>query len=347
MSIEVCIQKKLGNFTLDVAFRTGDDVLALLGGSGCGKSMTLRCIAGIEKPDSGRIVVNGVTYFDAEQKINLPPQKRHVGMLFQNYALFPNMTVEQNIMTGLKRQKVRASKKQRVAEAIESFHLQGLEKNLPHQLSGGQQQRVALARILVSDPEILLLDEPFSALDSFLRWEMEQELTQRLKDFRGTTLFVSHSRDEVYRISDRVAVFGHGHIDVVDEKEALFASPKTWQAALLTGCKNLSMVTRNPDGTVHAQAWGLDLTPPEGAEFDCVGIHDNAIRAAEGPGKNTFPYETLQEIPDSYHLLRMIHPVGVQAEKPLRWSIPKGMVKQESGSGYICLPDEGLLWLKK
>ncbi len=347
MSVEVSIKKKLGNFTLDVSFQTGDDVLALLGGSGCGKSMTLRCIAGIEKPDSGHIVVNGVTYFDSEKKINLPPQKRHVGMLFQNYALFPSMNVEQNIMTGLKREKNRAIKKEKVAAAIESFHLQGLEKNLPHELSGGQQQRVALARILVSDPAILMLDEPFSALDSFLRWEMEQELNQRLRAFSGTTLFVSHSRDEVYRVSDRVAVFGHGVIDVISEKEALFAHPTTWQSALLTGCKNLSMVTPNSDGTVRAESWGIDLVPPEGAEFDCVGIHDNAIRAAAAPGKNIFPYTTLQEIPDSYHVLRLIHCTDSTPEKPLRWSIPKGMVEQESGTGYIQLPDEGLLWLKR
>jgi molybdate transport system ATP-binding protein len=346
MSIEVQIKKKLGNFQLDVAFSIGDDVLALLGGSGCGKSMTLRCIAGIEKPDEGRIVVNDTVFFDSEKKINLPPQKRKVGMLFQNYALFPNMTVEQNILTGLKRERNKAVKKEKVAQSIQAFHLTGLEKQLPHQLSGGQQQRVALARILVSDPAILMLDEPFSALDSYLRWEMEQELTQRLKEFHGTTLFVSHSRDEVYRVSDHVAVYGHGNIEVVDTKNNVFANPRTWQAALLTGCKNLSMVTRQ-GSSCHVEDWDLDLTLPEEADFDCVGIRAHSLRAAEGPGVNTFRYEIVQEVPDTFNLVRMIRPAGTTPKELIRWAIPKELAPTLPDTDYIHFPDEGIMLLKR
>jgi molybdate transport system ATP-binding protein len=346
MSVEVKIKKKLGKFQLDVSFSTGDDVLALLGGSGCGKSMTLRCIAGIEKPDEGRIVVNDQVFFDSEQKINLPPQKRKVGMLFQNYALFPNMTVEQNIMTGLKREKNKAVRQQKVAQSIEAFHLQGLEKQLPHQLSGGQQQRVALARILVSEPSILMLDEPFSALDSYLRWEMEQELTERLKEFHGTTLFVSHSRDEVYRVSDRVAVYGHGHIEVVDSKSEVFQNPRTWQAALLTGCKNLAMVTRNGT-TCHVEDWDLDLTLPADEDFDCVGIRAHSIRYAEGPGENTFPFEVVQEVPDTFNVVRMIRRKGANPKELIRWAIPKELEAQQTPTEYVTFPPEGLMKLKR
>ena len=165
MSISVDIEKNLGAFRLDVHFSAGSEVIALLGASGCGKSMTLKCIAGIEKPDRGRIVVNDVTLFDSEKGVNLTPQQRHTGLLFQNYALFPNMTVLQNIRAGARRERDGGKRASITENVIKSFGLTNLVKCYPHQLSGGQQQRVALARILVSDPGVLLLDEPFSALD--------------------------------------------------------------------------------------------------------------------------------------------------------------------------------------
>lgn len=158
MSIYVDIEKKLGDFHLKVAFEAENETLALLGASGCGKSMTLKCIAGIEKPDKGKIILDGVTLFDSEKNINLPPQDRHVGLMFQNYALFPNMTVLQNICAGAKREKNRAKREAAILHILSSFELTELSSRYPHQLSGGQQQRVALARILVSDPKILLLD---------------------------------------------------------------------------------------------------------------------------------------------------------------------------------------------
>ena len=165
MSLDMKIKKNLGGFQLDVELHAGNETLALLGASGCGKSMTLRCIAGIETPDEGYIRVDGETLFDSEEKIDVPVQKRHVGLLFQNYALFPNMNVEQNIMLGMK--SLPMPKDQKTAECrrvIEKFYLGGLEKHSVRQLSGGQQQRVALARIMVSKPRILMLDEPFPPL---------------------------------------------------------------------------------------------------------------------------------------------------------------------------------------
>ena len=176
------IRKKLREFELQVQFTcpacrgrasdasagSGTSCLGILGPSGCGKSMTLKSIAGIVEPDSGSIILDGRELFNSSRKVNLKPQKRRVGYLFQNYALFPNMTVEENILTGLKAGKRygEAQQKQRVLEMIERFRLSGLEKRYPAQLSGGQQQRVALARILAYDPEALLLDEPFSAMDT-------------------------------------------------------------------------------------------------------------------------------------------------------------------------------------
>ena len=214
MSIYVDIEKDFGSFRLKAKFEAGNETLALLGASGCGKSMTLRCIAGIVTPDRGKIILDGVTLFDSEKKINLPPQKRHTGLMFQNYALFPNMTVLQNIKAGAKREKDSKIREDMIQSTLEQFDLKDFADRYPHQLSGGQQQRVALARILVSNPGILLLDEPFSALDSHLRFKLEQEVRRVIKQFGKTVLLVSHDRDEVYRMSDSIAIMDDGEIQI-------------------------------------------------------------------------------------------------------------------------------------
>ena len=209
MSLIVDIEKKLGSFTLRSKFETGHGTMALLGASGCGKSVTLKCIAGIMTPDRGRIVLDGVTLFDSEKHIDLTPQQRQVGYLFQQYALFPNMTVAQNIQCGI-RTGSRAEKQQRAAQQLRRFRLEGLEKKYPTQLSGGQQQRVALARIQASEPKAILLDEPFSALDSFLKWNLELELSDLLSGFDGPILWVSHDLGECYRNCRTVCVIENG-----------------------------------------------------------------------------------------------------------------------------------------
>ena len=203
MSLRVNIEKRLGDFRLQVDLATGDGVLGLLGASGCGKSMTLKCIAGIERPDRGYIEVNGRVLFDSDRRIDLSPQKRRTGLLFQNYALFPNMTVYENIRCGVRRDPVGGEEK--VKEIMERFSLTPLKAHYPHQLSGGQQQRVALARILVNEPQLRLLDEPFSALDSQLRFQLEEELRRTIARFGKTVLLVSHNRDEVFRLAGRTA----------------------------------------------------------------------------------------------------------------------------------------------
>ncbi len=182
MSLEVRIRKKFKGFFLDVDFVQEGGCMGILGASGCGKSMTLKCIAGIETPDEGRICLDGEILFDSKKKINKRPQDRNVGFLFQNYALFPTMTVEENIACGIRERKKR---KEIVREQIGRFRLEGLEDHRPAQLSGGQQQRVALARMLAGSPRLILLDEPFSALDTFLRDQMHQEMKKIIRDFPG------------------------------------------------------------------------------------------------------------------------------------------------------------------
>ncbi len=241
MSLSVCVKKQLGAFCLDVSFEVekAQEILALLGPSGCGKSMTLKCIAGVVEPDEGRIVLNDRVLFDSAARVNLRPQERRVGYLFQNYALFPNMSVEDNIGAGVLGVG-RDERAARVAEQVARFRLEGLERKRPAQLSGGQQQRVALARIMASQPELLLLDEPFSALDGYLRWQLELELADTLREFAGGTVFVSHSRDEVYRLCDTVCVVSRGASEPKVGVPELFSAPSTVAGALISGCKNVS-----------------------------------------------------------------------------------------------------------
>ena len=292
MAIDVAIKKKIGHFCLDVAFSAGEEMFALLGASGCGKSMTLKCIAGIETPDEGKIILNGHTLFDSEKKINLIPQKRKVGYMFQDYALFPNMTVEKNIMAGMGRK----PQKEIVQDYIRRFRLEGLEHHLPRQLSGGQKQRVALARMMASQPEILLLDEPLSALDSFLKWQVEEELQDLLSEIGKTVLFVSHSRDEVYHLCDRICVLDKGHIETVQEKKEFFANPVTRAAARISGCRNIVPAKRLSEHQLDVPDWGicfeLEKEIPENTTFVGVRAHYIDVSTDLAEAKNSSVMQT-------------------------------------------------------
>ena len=324
MALQVDIHKDFGKFRLDVAFESeNNQVTGLLGASGCGKSLTLKCVAGIEKPDRGRIVLDGRVLFDSQQHINLPPQKRRVGYLFQNYALFPNMTVAQNIAVGVRD---KARRKETVARLISSLWLEGQEGKRPGQLSGGQQQRVALARILASQPEVLLLDEPFSALDSYLKWQVELELSDLLASFPGPVLFVTHNRDEVQRLCREVCVLDNGRSQPVLPVKELFEAPRTLSACLLSGCKNVSRARAAADGKVEALDWGVTLTPegpvPEGLTH--IGVRAHYIRPVEGPGPNRLPCQVERVVENVFSTVVMLStPGGDQGFSRLRIELEK------------------------
>ena len=225
MALTVDIEKKYKGFTLRAAFRAGDETMALLGASGSGKSMTLRCIAGIETPDRGRIELDGVTLFDSEKRINLAPQRRRVGMMFQHYALFPQMTVRQNVACGARGSLKGAEGKRAVEETMEAFDLQELADRHPSQLSGGQQQRVAIARTLVLNPDMILFDEPMSALDAEIKLALRQQLKEIQKKLKITMIYVTHDQEEAFALSDRIMVINDLRIVQLDTPYNLYHHP--------------------------------------------------------------------------------------------------------------------------
>lgn len=320
MSLEVTIAKRFEGFTLHADFAAGNTAAAILGASGCGKSMTLRCIAGVVKPDSGRIVLDGRVLFDSEKGIDLPPQQRNVGLLFQNYALFPNMTVEQNILCALKKEKDPAARKAACGSALRAMRLEELAHRLPSELSGGQQQRAALARILAGRPRILMLDEPFSALDSYLREEVEGEVGSLLSNFDGTALLVTHDRDEAYRLCREMIVMDSGEVLRAGTTKEVFTDPRRLTAARLTGCKNILPCVRVDEHHVRLTGWERELTValpvPEGCCAVGIRAHDFAPEAADG--ENRMPVQ-----------------VGASSENPFDWNV-------------ICTAadDTGKLWWK-
>ncbi len=283
MSLVVDIRKKLGSFTLQAFFETRGGILGLLGASGCGKSMTLKCIAGIEKPDSGYIELDGTVLFDAKKGINLTPQQRRVGYLFQNNALFPNMTVRQNILCGLHRENNRSIREKRLQKVLQLLQLEGLEQHRPHQLSGGQAQRTALARILVNEPRLLMLDEPFSALDSHLREKLQLELRKLLMDYGHDVLMVTHSRDEAYHMCGQLAVMHNGRVLTQQDTRELFANPRSIHAAVLTGCKNIAHARKVGSYEVEVPEWGIRLHTQQPVEngLKAVGIRAHSFQPEE------------------------------------------------------------------
>ena len=320
MSLEVTIAKRFEGFTLHADFAAGNTAAAILGASGCGKSMTLRCIAGVVKPDSGRIVLDGRVLFDSEKGIDLPPQQRNVGLLFQNYALFPNMTVEQNILCALKKEKDPAARKAACGSVLRAMRLEELAHRLPSELSGGQQQRAALARILAGRPRILMLDEPFSALDSYLREEVEGEVGSLLSNFDGTALLVTHDRNEAYRLCREMIVMDSGEVLRAGTTKEVFADPRRLTAARLTGCKNILPCVRVDEHHVCLTGWERELTValpvPEGCCAVGIRAHDFAPEAADG--ENRMPVQ-----------------VSASSENPFDWNV-------------ICTAadDAGKLWWK-
>jgi len=278
MTIEVDIEKEFygrkytkkkgenPSFSMHCSFDAGSDFVVLFGCSGSGKTTALRCIAGLEKPDAGTIKINDTLYFDSRKKVNLPPQKRKIGYMFQENALFPHMNIRQNIEFGLKGLNSSA-KFERVNEMLDLVGIEELEFAYPDELSGGQKQKIALARALAPDPEVLLLDEPFSALDTVVRLKLRKELQTIQNKLGIPVIFITHDPVEAFTMADRMVVFDNGRVQQLGSPEDVFYHPKTRYIAELVGFSNLfddAVVEGHGHGDECTFLWslGTEITAP-------------------------------------------------------------------------------------
>ena len=349
MAVHVEIEKNFRGFSLKTAFDSKSSATGILGASRSGKSMTLRCICGIEKPDKGKIIINGKTVFDSEKKINLKPQDRRIGYLFQNYALFPTMTVRDNITCGFRGAKEKLDEK--VTDFIRRYQLEGLEDRYPSQLSGGQQQRVALARMMIGEPEVILLDEPFSALDGYLKDTLQKDMEDFLKQYQGDMIMVTHSRDEAFRFCKELMLLKDGRTLTFGETRRIFEQPGLIEAARLTGCKNNSRIRKLGYYEVEAIDWGIRLCTAREVtdEFTHIAIRGHWIRPVETDGQNCIPFEVQEYIETTFEHQYLIKCPDADSKAVLWWMRSKSNFRESSDfnlPAYLYLPPEHLMLLK-
>lgn len=290
MPLEVQVAKSLPEFALDVAFMADDAPLAILGPSGAGKSMLLRCIAGLERPERGRVVLGGRVLLDTQRGVNVPTRNRRVGLLFQHYALFPHRTVAENIAFALAGTPPE-QRTQKVQALLDRAHISGLGHRYPRELSGGEQQRAALARSLAIDPDALLLDEPLSALDTHLRSRTEAQLQELFSSYPRPTLLVTHNIEEAYRLSRKLLVLSRGRVAAYGEKEEVFRRPPSLEVAQLTACKNFSRARSVSEGVVEALDWRCRIRVAHALAQPAahVGIRAHHIDFVESASAETSP----------------------------------------------------------
>ena len=302
--IYVDIEKKFGKFTLKTKFQFDNEIMGLLGASGSGKSLTLKCIAGIEKPDKGRIILNDRVLFDSEKKINISPKDRKIGYLFQDYALFPNMNVYENIKVGIREGE---NFDKLIMEKLEEMRISHLKDKKINEFSGGEKQRVALARLLINKPEIILLDEPFSALDDYLKSKIELEVSEVLRNYKIPTILVSHSRAEAYRLCNEICVMSNGKSEDLMNKKELFKNPKTFSSCLISGCKNFSKIEKISENRLRALDWNIELETSDAIleEHKILGIRAHLIEL-EKSDENSFAVEVERVLEDVFTYIILV-----------------------------------------
>jgi len=331
LRLEADVAKELDGFTLEVKLAAGSGAVGLLGASGAGKSMTLRMIAGIVNPSRGRILLNGRVLFDSATGKNVPPARRKIGVVFQDYALFPRMTVAENVEFGLLG-RPRKERQRLVRKELEQMHIAELADQLPAEISGGQRQRVAIARCMATEPDALLLDEPFAALDPHLRRQTEEQLRETLAGYDGAVLFVTHDMEEAFRFCSDLLVLDSGRVIASGAKHQLFERPGTVVAARLTGCKNIAAARRVDTHRIAVDAWECELeTADEAPEaITHAGIRSHQIRL-QGTGqekqrRNSFPcwLVAISEAPHEMTLYLRLHCAPLAGEKAhLQADMPK------------------------
>ena len=326
-SLEIAVERDLENFTLSIAFDCAKGAVGLLGPSGSGKSMTLRMIAGVSTPDRGRITLNGRVLFDRSTGHNVPAAQRRIGVVFQDYALFPHLTVAENVAFGL-HAVPNEERRLHVEQQLSSLGISELANRFPREISGGERQRVAIARSMVMRPDALLLDEPFAALDPHLRRQTEEQLRETLAHFNGVVVFVTHDMEEAFRFCTDLLVLDRGTVIARGPKHELFERPRTVAAARLTGCKNIAAARPVAVDRVSVAAWECELRTSATLSnaLTHVGYRSHQIVfQPHAVGPNTFPcwLVSTSEAPHEMTLYLHLHkapqsgqPAHVQADVP-------------------------------
>lgn len=327
-TLEIDVEKSLESFRLKVQLQAGRGALGLLGASGAGKSITLRLIAGVVTPDRGRIVLNGSVLFDSASNTHIPPAQRRIGVVFQDYALFPHMTVAENIAFGL-HALPEEDRKARVRRQLERMHIGELASRYPKEISGGQRQRVAIARSMAIEPGALLLDEPFAALDPHLRRQMEEQLRDALRSYNGVVIFVTHDMEEAFRFCTELLVLDRGRVIASGPKHSLFEQPRSVVTARLTGCKNIVSANRIEAKRVSVEAWSchLSLAAAQPGDLKHVGYRSHHFRFQQNAsGENVFPCWLMEtsEAPHEMTLYLRLHRPPQPGDLPhLQADLPK------------------------
>ena len=353
MTLEFAARTQLGEFSYDARLEAGNEIVVLFGHSGAGKSLTLQLIAGLLQPDAGRIAIGGEPVFDSRSGLNLPPQERRIGYVVQDLALFPHMTVAENVGFGMTGE----GREQRLDEVLDLMHLGAFRERKPRSLSGGQQQRAALARALAREASLLLLDEPFSALDESLRVELRRELIRLRSELDLSVIFVTHDLREAHLVADRLAVFDAGRLLQFDGRERVFRAPANRRVAELTGVANIlrGRVAAARDGVLTVEAGGASLRAPtpngwRPGEGEAVDIAIRAERVnlrrldADDPGQPNLLRGTIREelAYGATHTLRFESALGetVEVEIAARPYEVLGVAGQKSWT--LELPPEDL-----
>ena len=345
MSLVLDIKKRYPGFMLDMQLEAGEERVALLGASGCGKSCTLRCIAGVETPDVGKIVVNGVTFFDSAAGINLSPQERKCALLFQNYQLFPNMTVADNVCAGVEGAGDVLARRQLAERYLGIFGLADFADRYPARLSGGQQQRVALARMVAAHPGIFMFDEPMSALDAYLKSALEQNMLDLFDVCNRTVLYVSHDIDEACRLCECICVMHDGHVEETGSVEDVVRRPQTLAALRLTGCKNIFPARKVDDHTIFVPDWGVDLHPARMVEDGLVamGVRAHSFRPEEV--RNPLAVHCVGKMEEPFEWIIRMRAEGQTAGSPdIWWRVSKEIVPETMPARLGVAPEQVLLF---
>ena len=326
--LEIEAERRLENFTLKVAFRSGKGAAGLLGPSGAGKSMTLRMIAGITTPDRGRIALNGRVLFDGTTRQNVPAARRRIGVVFQDYALFPHLTVAENVAFGL-RSLTKLEQRARVERELAVMQIAELRNRYPKEISGGQRQRVAIARCMAINPDALLFDEPFAALDPHLRRQTEEQLRRTLANYKGAVVFVTHDMEEAFRFCTDLLVLDQGSVIAKGPKHQLFENPGTVAAARLTGCKNIVTAAPVAANRIKVPAWNCELMTAKAIDGrpTHAGYRSHQFRFVEDArGENVFPcwLVSTNEAPHEMTLYLRLHTAPEPGESAhLQADVPK------------------------